>query len=290
MPSFLGAKSVDAQRLLLCLVGTGTVVLVGFLGRRVIGPLVGVIAAAIAALYPMLFLAEATLMAEPVYVLLVTAALLLAYRAADAPSPLRFAALGAVIGLSALTRAEGLFFAVVLLIPLVISLRSLATKRRALLALIAIGTAILVVVPWTIRNAVQLHAFVPISNNIGTAVDGANCDLTYSVRKSRCGGRRSLNSASQRVAGRRRRRASRGSTSNDTTSRRPTSRTGIAPTGSPTPAPTSRGRRSSSAPASCARGGCTHPASRSTSSRSRVAPSAGRRWGPSCTGCSSPSL
>jgi uncharacterized membrane protein YjgN (DUF898 family) len=48
-----------------------------------------------------------------------------------------------------------------------------------LLAVIAIGIAILVVVPWTIRNAVRLHAFVPISNNIGTAVDGANCDLTY---------------------------------------------------------------------------------------------------------------
>jgi 4-amino-4-deoxy-L-arabinose transferase-like glycosyltransferase len=161
-------------------VGAGTVVLVGFLGRRVGGPLVGVIAAAVAALYPMLFLSEAVLMAESVYVLLVTAALLLAYRAADAPSPWRFAALGAVIGLSALTRAEGLFFAVVLVIPLVVGLRSLATKRRALLAVIAIGAAILVVVPWTIRNAVRLHAFVPISNNIGTAVDGANCDLTYS--------------------------------------------------------------------------------------------------------------
>ena len=180
VPSFLGAKSVDAQRLLLCFVGTGTVVLVGLLGRRVGGPLVGVLAAAIAAVYPMLFLGEAVLMAESVYVLFVTAALLLAYRAADAPSPLRFAALGLVIGLSALTRAEGLFFAAVLVIPLAISLRSLATRRRVLLAAVAIGVSVLVVVPWTIRNAVRLHAFVPISNNIGTAVDGANCDLTYS--------------------------------------------------------------------------------------------------------------
>jgi Dolichyl-phosphate-mannose-protein mannosyltransferase len=180
VPSLLGAKSVDAQRLLLCFVGTGTVVLVGFLGRRVGGPLVGVVAAAIAAVYPMLFLSEAVLMAESVYVLLVTAALLLAYRAADAPSLLRFAALGLVIGLAALTRAEGVFFAVVLVIPIAISLRSLATARRVLLAAVAIGVSALVVVPWTIRNAVRLHAFVPISNNIGTAVDGANCDLTYS--------------------------------------------------------------------------------------------------------------
>lgn len=180
VPSFLGAKSVDAQRIFLCFVGTGTVVLVGFLGRRVGGPLVGVIAAAIAAVYPMLFLGEAVLMAESVYVLLATAALLLAYRAADTPTPLRFAALGLVIGLSGLARAEGLFFAVVLVIPLAFGLRSLATKRRAILAGIAVAVAVVVVVPWTIRNAVRLHAFVPISNNIGTAVDGANCDLTYS--------------------------------------------------------------------------------------------------------------
>jgi 4-amino-4-deoxy-L-arabinose transferase-like glycosyltransferase len=180
VPSFLGAKSVDAQRVFLCFVGTGTVVLIGFLGRRVGGPIVGLVAAAIAALYPMLFLSEAVLMAESVYVLLVTAALLLASRAADAPTPWRFAALGLVIGLSALARAEGLFFAVVLVIPLALGLRSLATKRRVLLAAIAVAVSVLVVVPWTVRNAVRLHAFVPISNNIGTAVDGANCDLTYS--------------------------------------------------------------------------------------------------------------
>jgi 4-amino-4-deoxy-L-arabinose transferase-like glycosyltransferase len=106
--------------------------------------------------------------------------LLLAYRAADAPSPIRFAALGVVLGLSALTRAEGLLLAAILVIPLAVGLRTLSTRRRASLAGVAIGVAVLVVVPWTARNAVRLHAFVPISNNIGTAVDGANCDLTYS--------------------------------------------------------------------------------------------------------------
>jgi 4-amino-4-deoxy-L-arabinose transferase-like glycosyltransferase len=178
--SFVGAKSVDAQRLFLCFVGTGTVVLVGLLGRRVRGPLVGLVAAAVAAVYPMLFLDEAVLMSETLFVLLVTAALLLAYRAVDSPSPLRFAALGLVLGLSALTRAEGLLLAIVLVVPLTIRLRTLPAMRRAVLAGVAIGIAVLVVVPWTARNAVRLHAFVPISNNIGTAVDGANCDLTFS--------------------------------------------------------------------------------------------------------------
>ncbi len=180
VPAYLGAKSVDAQRLFLCFVGAGTVALIGFLGRRVGGPIVGLVAAAIAAVYPMLFLGEAVLMAECLFAFLVTAMLLLAYRAADAPTPLRFAALGLVIGLSALTRAEALLFAIVLVIPLALGIRSLATKRRILLAGVAAAVAVLTVLPWTIRNAARLHAFVPISNNIGTAVDGANCDLTYS--------------------------------------------------------------------------------------------------------------
>jgi hypothetical protein len=38
----------------------------------------------------------------------------------------------------------------------------------------------LVVVPWTVRNAVRLDAFVPVSNNVATAIDGANCDIVYS--------------------------------------------------------------------------------------------------------------
>ena len=35
------------------------------------------------------------------------------------------------------------------------------------------------IAPWTIRNAVRFHAFVPVSNNVATLVDGANCDATY---------------------------------------------------------------------------------------------------------------
>jgi hypothetical protein len=43
----------------------------------------------------------------------------------------------------------------------------------------ALGIAVVVIAPWTIRNAVKFHTFVPVSNNAGTLVDGANCDATY---------------------------------------------------------------------------------------------------------------
>ncbi|HEY3670498.1 MAG TPA: glycosyltransferase family 39 protein [Acidimicrobiia bacterium] len=178
--SLAGGRSVGSQRILTCIIGAGTVFLVGLLGRRVRGDAVGIVAAALAAVYPMLFIADGVLMSEGLFALLVTAALLLAYRAVDRPTPWRFAALGAVLGLAALTRTEGLLLALVLVVPLAIRLHQVPTGRRALLGVVALGATVIVIAPWTIRNAVQLDAFVPISNNVGSALDGANCGPVYS--------------------------------------------------------------------------------------------------------------
>ncbi len=102
----IGLRSVEAQRLGLAVIGSATVAVVGFLGRRVAGPGVGLVAAGLAAVSPMMFLPEATLMSETIFVFLVTAALVLATRAYDAPTPWRVLALGIVLGLAVLTRAE----------------------------------------------------------------------------------------------------------------------------------------------------------------------------------------
>jgi 4-amino-4-deoxy-L-arabinose transferase-like glycosyltransferase len=179
LPARLGAHSVDQQRIFLAFVGAGTVGLVGLLGRRVASSAVGLVAAALAAVYPMLFLSEATLMAESLYVALVALLLLCAYRAYDDPKPARFVALGAAIGLATLTRAEGALLGVVVAVPLGMLLRDLTARARIVRVAIALGVAVVVVAPWTIRNAVRFHAFVPVSNNVATLVDGANCDATY---------------------------------------------------------------------------------------------------------------
>ncbi len=174
----LGVHGVTGQRECIAIVGVVTVVLVGLLGRRVGGTAVGLVAAGIAACYPMFFQSEATLMAEALYAPLVVAVLLLAYRAHDRPGWGNFALLGAAIGLATLTRAEGLLLGVVTAIGLGVALHGRARERVALVA-VAIGVAVLVIAPWTIRNAVRLHAFVPVSTNVSTLVDGANCDATY---------------------------------------------------------------------------------------------------------------
>lgn len=176
----LGFRTVEWQRLGLAFIGTGTVAMIGVVGRQIAGTTAGLVAAALAAISPMMFLPEATLMSEAIFVFLVTVALFLAGRARLSPSFVSFAGLGAVLGLAVLTRAEAGVLTVLLVVPLAMRARSVAPNRRVLLAMTGFVMVGAVVIPWTARNQSTFHVFVPVSNNLGTALAGANCRLTYS--------------------------------------------------------------------------------------------------------------
>lgn len=177
--SFLGGRSVDAQRVVMCFLGTGTVVLIGLLGRRVAGAAVGLVAATLAAFYPMLVQPDAALMTETLFAFLVVAMLLLTYRVLDRPSMGRFAALGLVVGLATLTRPEGGLLGIALLVPAAVRCRGGGdARRRAMLGVAGVGLAVVTVLPWTLRNYARFDTFVPVSNN-SFVLEGANCDLTY---------------------------------------------------------------------------------------------------------------
>ena len=174
----LGADSILAQRLLLGLVGTVTVVLVGLLARRVAGDGAGLVAAGLAALHPLLWLADASLMSESPYGVWVVLTILLAYRHLDAPSPARAAAIGVAAGLAALTRGEAL--ALVPLLVLVLVVRERAAVRARLVRAAAMAAAFAVVLaPWTVRNAVIFAQPVLVSTNGNAVFAGANCDQTF---------------------------------------------------------------------------------------------------------------
>ena len=167
----LGGNGYLTHRMIGALIGTLTVVGVGLLGRRVAGDAAGLIAAALAAVYPMLWGADVSLMSEPLYGLLLVAALLLATYVRERPTAARAAALGALLGLAALTRGEALALLVLLAVPL------LWRRWRPLAA--AFAACVLVIAPWTIRNLVTFDAPVLISTNANTVWIGANCDETY---------------------------------------------------------------------------------------------------------------
>jgi 4-amino-4-deoxy-L-arabinose transferase-like glycosyltransferase len=178
LPSAVGLDSYLAHRVAVSVLGTGTVVVVGLVGRRVAGERAGLVAAALAAASPVLIAADGAVMSETLLGLAVALCALAAYRVLDRPSLGRGAVLGALIGLAALTRGEGILLAVLLVPPLA---WRLPARRAAVLG----GTALaclLVLAPWTIRNLATFDRPVALSTNEGGLIAGANCDRTYRGR------------------------------------------------------------------------------------------------------------
>ncbi|MFZ1995417.1 MAG: hypothetical protein WAU75_14995, partial [Solirubrobacteraceae bacterium] len=133
------------------------------------GARLGLIAAGIAAVYPLLIAADGSLRSESVFALLVTLSLLCALRLRQDPSLRRAIALGFVIALAALTRSEGLLLLV--LLPF-----GLAGWRRGLTSVVA---CVLVLSPWLVHSWVVFGQPVLISTNVGGLLAGANCPQTY---------------------------------------------------------------------------------------------------------------
>lgn len=168
------------QRLTMCVVGAATIALIGLLGRTATGrPTVGLVAAALAAAYPNLWMNDALVMAESVTALLVAAVLLLTYRFRDDPSVGRALALGAVCGLVVLARAEqGLLF-VVIVAPVVLTTRSISLRERAVHLGLAGALAFAVVLPWSAYNLTRFERPVLLSSNDGLTLLGASCDPVW---------------------------------------------------------------------------------------------------------------
>jgi len=163
--SWLGGTSVLWHRALGLLTGATSIALMGVLGRRVGGERLGLVAAGVCAVYPLMVVVDGALMSETLYTPLVILVLLAAFAR-------RAFLLGAAIGLAALCRSEALLLLPVLAWPL------LWRSGIARVGLATLG-CLLVIGPWTVRNAIALDHLVPISTNDSTVIAGANCPRTY---------------------------------------------------------------------------------------------------------------
>lgn len=169
----LGGASDLAQRLTGSVFAAGTIVAIAWLARRVAGDRAALIAAAVAAAYPILITADGALMSESLYGMLVAVSLLAAYRLAEAPSAGRAVVLGILAGLAALTRGEAVLLLLLLLIP------AARGRHGGRIAAITILTTLAMLTPWTVRNQIVFHQFVPIATDSGTTIGGANCPPVY---------------------------------------------------------------------------------------------------------------
>jgi 4-amino-4-deoxy-L-arabinose transferase-like glycosyltransferase len=163
-----GGVHERTARLLLALLGSLAVLFTYLIGRRLSGPPAGLIGAAAIAVYPALIEYQGMLMGEPAAAALLSGAVLATLWAADpAVRVWRWLLPGALFGALILVRPEHL--GVALLVSLLVlgrarrpgwreAIRPAATLLLALAAVVA---------PWTIRNAVALDRFVPVSTGGG---------------------------------------------------------------------------------------------------------------------------
>jgi hypothetical protein len=178
IPSLLGWKTLAAHRVVSCLMGAALVAGAGLLGRRVGGERVGLIAAGVAALYPLLVVLDGSVRSESLYAPLLAFGLLAAYRLVDRPTLGRAAVLGLVFGAAALTRSEAVLLLAIVLAVLARKLPPGARLRPLAVAAIA---AALMLTPWVVRNWSELGRPL-LSTNSGSLAYGANCHAAYYSR------------------------------------------------------------------------------------------------------------
>jgi 4-amino-4-deoxy-L-arabinose transferase-like glycosyltransferase len=159
--------------------GSATVFMVGVLGRYAArADLVGLVAAAIAAVYPNLWVNDAHVMSETFATLAVVVALYLTYRCIRQPSWIVAVGLGVACGAAALARPELVALAPLLAVPAFVIPRWRSSKGWLRLAAAAIGT-IVVIGPWLAFNMSRFERPVFLSSTDGQTLLGANCDLAY---------------------------------------------------------------------------------------------------------------
>lgn len=143
-----------------------TVALIGLIGRRLAGWRVGVVAAALAAVFPNQIFYTAAILSETLFNFLLVASLaILVWRRSDQLRMHHVLLAGLVLGLAALTRPIALF---------VVPFAALAWWlchtgwRTALRHALVLGLGVVIVlVPWAIRNWVRLDEPVAIATSTG---------------------------------------------------------------------------------------------------------------------------
>ena len=205
--SLVGVRSVTGHLVASALLGTATVVLVLSAGQRLAGPRAGLLAGLAAAVHPNVWVWDGILLSETAAGTAVALFLWLAVRMFERPDVARLVAVGASVGLAALTRSELIVLGVAL-VPLARLLRtggtgspstrserpggsggSADTRGRgrsgappgaAVAAVMAFAALAGVIVPWAAYNQTRFEHPVPLSTGAGLVLVSSNCETTYS--------------------------------------------------------------------------------------------------------------
>jgi 4-amino-4-deoxy-L-arabinose transferase-like glycosyltransferase len=169
----IGDVSPTAARLGLAVAGTLGVFVVYLLGRRLAGPIAGLVAAVIAAVYPGTIFYTSLLSGEPLAILTVPAAVLAFLWAADrGRSPWAWALPGVLLALTAYLRPEylGLTALLSLLAVAVVWRRNRSVWRGLAAGGVMTLAFAVTLAPWATIASDDVGRFVPVSTGGGKAL------------------------------------------------------------------------------------------------------------------------
>ena len=167
--------AIHPARIAMAVLGTIIVALIGLVALELFGPPAGFFALALAAVYPVLIELSSILAAETLLTALVLGAVYCGLRVRRARAIASacgwIASAGALSGLATLTHENG----ILILLPLLVAVSKHAPGARRHWVIgpaLLVATAAITIAPWTIRNAVVMHSFVPVSDETGITLVG----------------------------------------------------------------------------------------------------------------------
>ena len=176
--SYLGFDSQTGHRLFSCLIGTAAIPLIALVARRYGGTRAGVIAAALAAIYPHLWINDVGALSESLLAVMIALVLLVAESTTRSLTLRNAALLGGIIGLAALTRSEEVLLLPLLAWPLLARGTGSARERLARAGCATLVFAA-VLAPWIGWNLSRFEHPVLISTNLGETLHNTSCDPVW---------------------------------------------------------------------------------------------------------------
>jgi hypothetical protein len=138
------------------------------------------LAAGLAAVAPLLWINDAMVLSEALYVPMIALTVLAAYQFWDRPAPWSAALLGGAIALAGLTRAEALLLGAFIVLPLAWGRRrQLGWGRSAALVAVAGAVCLALVVPWVGYNLARFEEPTTMTAGTGAVLSAGSCDVAY---------------------------------------------------------------------------------------------------------------
>jgi 4-amino-4-deoxy-L-arabinose transferase-like glycosyltransferase len=176
--SRLGLTSTRDHQLASAFLGAASIIIAGLLGRALAGARVGLITAAITALYANMYISDGLVMSETISIFFVFLTSWLAVSFWQRSTISAAVLLGVAGACAALSRVELLLYLPV--IAIAVFIRSSLPLRERLVRVLVMGlAAIVVLTPWIVRNNLAMQETVTITSSTGVVLVQANCDSTY---------------------------------------------------------------------------------------------------------------